>query len=193
MPQQDQTRPGDTMSMRDTFNLLHLLAALARHLPHRIYPAHVRRGGVLGWNGIGALVVILFYGTFARAPEMFGFLLVWLLAVGVQRVRTTWAVRNGRQLHSRYDGHLWVGYAPKFIKKYRHAVLVEFVVCFVAGIILSDSSQGLGKFVLVAAWCVLIAAVIDHMAMKLETRRMRDAELEMRARMEIYQGKNDDF
>ena len=115
------------------------------------------------------------------------------MALVMQRIRTFWAIAQFRTMHGRYGGYPWVGYLPVFVKKYSQAVVVEFLACLLVGLMLRDISRPLGSFVVAAACSTLIAGVIDLMALKMEARRMRDAEIEMRTRVEIYQGKSDVF
>lgn len=79
------------------------------------------------------------------------------------------------------------------MKSYRGAVLTECVALFVAGTLLCSLSEALGKFTMFGGLSLLIVYGIERQAISMEARRMRDAEIEMRMRAEIYQGNRNDF
>jgi hypothetical protein len=182
----------DQLDKRDAFTIVFVfLKSLATCIV--VFTRHTLGPDALGWNGIGALLLILLYGTFANVPEMLAFLCFWLIALAVQRVRTACAIGCGLKLHSRDGGVPWLGYLLQIGKNYRLAIFMEFVIVFAAGLLLCSVSKALGQFVVAGAWSTLLVYLIERRAIQMEIRQMQDAEIDMRTRAEIYQGNHTDF
>lgn len=189
---QDQKTPAEQISLRGTFYVLHVLAR-AHSTCFTVFTRHTFGQEALGWNGLLAFLLIPVYGGLANAPLMFPFWGVWFLALIAQRLRTTWAVLNGWKIHSRFRGHLWLGFLLPFVNSYRAAVVVEMLSVFAAGMFLRRWSEPVGKFMMVGSLSLLIVYVIERWALIMDARRMIDAELEMEVRTEIYRGNFTDF
>jgi hypothetical protein len=187
-----QPTPGDQITMQGTFHLLHLLAqGLATCFT--VFTRHTFGQEALSWNGLCAFILIPVYAGFAEAPEMFDFWGLWFAAFVIQRLRTVWAVGHGWKVHSRYSGHPWLGLQFPFVKSYRGAVTIESLSLLVGGFLLCRMSEPLGRFMMFGGLSIFMVYAIDRQAIVMETRRMQDAELEMRMRTEIHQGTFNDF
>jgi hypothetical protein len=192
MRQPDQKGPGFQMSMGDTFNLFYFVAR-GHATCFTVFTRHTFGQQALGWNGLCAFLLIPLYAGFADAPEMLRFWALWVIALVLQRVRTAWAVVHGRKLHSQYGGHPWLGYLIPFVKSYRAAVAAECAAVFLAGVLLCSVSEAVGMFTAIGFWSLLIVYGVERQALLMEARRIRDAEIEMQARVDVYQGNYDNF
>lgn len=192
MQQSQQRSAGNGVSQQDAFGLFFIvIKSLATCLC--VFTRHTFGSEALGWNGLGALAAILVYGTFAKVPEMFPFLLCWLAALCVQRIRTAWVRGQGHIMHSRDGGYPWLGFLLPSVKRYRTAMLMESAIAFGAGMLLCSVSEGLGHFIMAGAASLLLVYGIERAVLLKEVSQMRDAEIEMRMRTEVYHGHHTDL
>ncbi len=192
MQNQNHRPPGERITLNGTFHAVHFLAR-AHAACFTVFTRHTHGAEALGFNGLGAFFLILFYAAFANAPEMFTFFWLWLMAQIIQRVRTSIAIGRGLQLHSQYGGYPWLGYRLQSVKTYRAAVFAEACAVFMTGALLYSISEAVGMFTIVGSLSMLAVYGINRMAITMEVRRMRDAELEMRMRADVFQGKYTDY
>ncbi len=184
-------RPADNVG--DLFQLAYLLANA--HATCLTVFVRCRFGTrAFGLNGLLALALIPLYGALADAPEMFAFLLAWLAFLVCRRAESGRLGRRGLHEHSAYDGWPWLAIRCPFVRREGTAkVLVEPVLCVLAGSFLMPVSQPLGDFVLVGTFTLLFKAGTDREVNRARLRAMRDAEIESRQLAERFRGLRDEF
>lgn len=175
----------DHVTFRDTFRIIYFFARVYATCLI-VFSRHTFGAEALGWHGFWAFVLILLCAGFGEAPEMLDFLKLWLAALILQRIRTFVALRKGRRLHSFYGGEIWFESLVPFVKSHGRAAALEFLAWSMIGLWLTQFSEALGRFVFYGAWSLVIVYVIERQAIVMEIRRMRDAEIEMQMRTEMY-------
>ena len=144
----------------------------------------LRTGFGKEYPGVAALlglIIMVLYAGFARVPEMFAYIAVWLFAVILQRVKTFALARKGVVVHSRYWGYPWLAFMVPFVRKEGTARgIIEPMLCSVIGWVLTSWSPGVGGFVIVAGWANAIAGAIVADVDRKKLQAMRDAEIEQR-------------
>ncbi len=130
----------------------------------------------LGWNGLGAFLLLLFYA--GSSPGMQVYFCLWVLALLIQRCQTIWMGIRGHVEHSRYGGWPWL--AIRFAKNEMQAKALEVLLCLIAGGLLYSLSEAVGMFVIRCGFGMAVVQVIDRQVLAMQDRRMRDAEIEMR-------------
>jgi len=190
---QQQQREGlDNLSMKDSFNLFTVgmnglgscVVVFLRTGFGREYP------GVAGLIG---LIIMVFYAAFARVPEMFPYIGVWLFMVILQRLKTFQLASKGVVVHSRYWGYPKLALMVPFVRKERIARgSVEPILCTLIGLGLCAWSPGVGGFVIVAGWANAMAGAIATEVDRKKLQAMRDAEIEQRSLARMYRGEIDE-
>jgi len=191
--QQQQREGFDKLTMKDTFNLFNLacnslgacVVVFLRTGFGKEYP---------GVAGLFGLIIMVFYAGFARVPEMFPYIGVWLFVVILQRLKTFELARKGVVVHSRYWGYPKVAFMVPFVRKEGTARgFVEPMLCILIGGALCSWSPGVGGFVIVAGWANAIAGGIAADVDRKKLQAMRDAEIEQRYLQGMYRGEIDEL
>jgi hypothetical protein len=184
---QDQQRtPGDQITVRGTFNFLHLL--INGHATCFTPFLHDGFGcEALGVNGVAAFVIILLYMNYTGSAMMLNFLVVWLVAMLMQRVKSVSLRRQGHVIHSRYHGR---SILAKLFKNEAFAQRVEPLACLFAGIALTQLDDALAVFVMSGFVSLMLKQGIEQRIDDMTLQRMHDAEIEQRF---MIQRKNDRF
>lgn len=180
-----QQQPNQGLTFRTGFNLLYLLAS-AHATCLTVFMRHSFGSEALGLNAIGALGLMVIYVGFTNSHAMAAFLTAWLVVLLCQRIRTYWLWRQGRIMHSRYEGYLWLGWAFPLVRRCSGAKLFEMLFCMTAGALLCGVDLALGEFVLVGFFSLLVKAGIEGEIEQRRLQRMRDAEIEMRQMVEYW-------
>jgi hypothetical protein len=187
MMHKPQKSPGEMLTREESFNLFFAIAkCYATCLV--VFTRHTFGKEALGFNGLGAFILIPMYATFAKVPEMFDFWVLWLVALFVHRVRTITATVKGIIRHSRDGGQLWLGSLFGLVKSPKGAQFIEFLICLGIGVQLKSVSPGVGSFVIGGSVALLFVALIENQMWSMKVQRMHDAEIEMRALSEMYRG-----
>ena len=158
MGQGKQNQGFENMSMKDSFNVL-MLACNA--LGACVVP-FLRTGFGKNYPGAAAfwaLIGMLLYAAFAQVPEMFPYIVVWLVFLVIQRARTFSDARKGKVVHSRYWGD---SIFARFVRKEKTARGMELMLCFLAGVLLCSWSPGVGGFVMIAGVGHMQSLAVDN-------------------------------
>ena len=133
----------------------------------------------LGINAfIAGLMILLTYAA-TGDPAMKAFLVMWLVAQIVQRVRSFRNKRRGMRIHSRYAGYPWLAMRVPFVRSETVAVrFVEPLLCLTAGWVLMHLSRPLGGFVMLGCVSFFIRNNIDAEIQRVRLRQMDDARIE---------------
>lgn len=168
MQQQDKQ-----FTMNDAFWFLYRLAN-AHATCFAVFTRDCFGCEALGWNGVFALVMLLFLLPIQGMIPFFG---LWFIAIVVQRIRTLRYRRQGVRVHSMDPGVPWL--ALKFTKSHAVAVtVVEPAIVGAAGAVISLWSDGLGTFVMLGAASLLVRTGIEQLAARMRVQRMIDANIE---------------
>jgi hypothetical protein len=174
--------------MREGFGLFYALCKIHAYC---FWPIIRRDFGTdaLGFPAFFAMFLILFVGGLGRIPELFPYLGIWLLALACQRVRTLWLRKQGAVWHSRYEGYPWLALSLlRNGKEWQAKLLIEPVLCLLAGVVLYQFYPALGSFVMAG---FVSMAMLEAINRELDRRRlaaMRDAEIEQRWLGARYRG-----
>lgn len=133
----------------------------------------------IGSSGLVAFLIIIFYGGERNAPEIVLYLMAWLAALFWRKSQSARNERKGRAEHSQYDGWPWLAMKIPFVKSEQKAKSLEPFVCFFGGGFICPISETIGTLVMLSAFGLLLARVIDLRAHETRVRRMRDAMIEM--------------
>jgi hypothetical protein len=147
----------------------------------------------LGVRGLAAFVLMVVYGGL-RAPGMFLYLGVWLLALMIQRISTFRLVRQGWRAHSRYAGYPALAMKLPGVSERTAVMLIEPLLCVLVGaLIYCTVSEGVGVFVMLSFVSLLFRLALDQEITRKRVQKMRDAELEQRYLADRFRGEVDDF
>ena len=190
-PQQQQRPP--FQDVRDGFNVLwHLVNGYATG----ILPFIRKDFGTnfFGINALLALLVMLLFGAMENSDDMLVYMFVWALFVAAQRLDAARAARNGRIIHSRYGGDSFLAYklAPKSKRK-TVQMLIEPGICLIAGVLISPYSPGIGNYLIVGCFAVLMFNGMSRAVMEQRVRQMHDAHIEQQATARAFRGQDEDF
>ncbi len=178
--------PGDHITMGSSFNILYLLA----HIHALSFTVFLRTSFGLegiGICGLGTMVMILGWGAYANCLPMFGFFVLWLAALIVQRVRTFLDWRSGKVIvHSRYNGYPWLSRLLFRSQDELKAKGFDAFLCLAVGGILCQFNQPFGFYVMAGFSSILFTECMMVESMKRRLRQMRDAEIEQRYLAETY-------
>src|SRR5690349_15604848 len=114
--QQTQQMPSDKFTVRGAANVGYVVA---NGWSACLWP-FMRRGfgmEALGVTGLVGLGIQLLCICIAGAPEMVGYMFVWLGLVLYHRARSWRAERRGEVQHSRYAGYPWLAMWCPFVKR----------------------------------------------------------------------------
>jgi hypothetical protein len=190
-PPQQQRPP--FQDVRDGFNILwHLVNGYATG----ILPFIRKDFGTqfFGINAVVALFVMLLFGAMENSDDMLRYMFVWAVFVAIQRLDAARAIRRGKINHSRYVGDSWIAskLAPKSKRKTMQ-MLIEPAICLIAGVLICPHSPGVGKFLIVGCFAVLMFNGMQRGVMQQRVRGMHDAHIEQQATARMFRGQDDDF
>jgi len=187
MHAQEQDRNG--MSQRQSMNMLYFVASVLaagvtpffRARPGREYP---------GMPGFLAMLLILGWAGFGNAPELIYYLGVWLIAVGIMRISAL--MPRSYIEHSRYGGRPWLAWtlAP-WVKESTAKGAVEPLLCLIAGLLLMQVSEQVGRFVMVSGGGIFVVTLIEVSIVRRQVMQAQDAEIEMQAFAQRMRGQRD--
>ena len=164
-------------SFRDSFNLAYLLVS-----SHAVcltpFLHHGFGSEAFGLECIGAMVIMLIYGSEARCDAMAIFMAIWLAAVLLQRVWSAYLFRRGWRSHSRYGGYPWLAMNFPWVKTEMQALRIEPIFCLAAGALLWTVSPAMGRFVMAGVVSLSIKHGIERQIVEKRLRRMHDAMIE---------------
>jgi hypothetical protein len=145
----------------------------------------------LRWGWLSMLLMFLYAG-FARCPEMLIYLLVWLFAIGIQRVNTMALLRRGWRPHSRYGGDSIL--VRRGVTSPKTALFVDLMfVVGAAGCFALAELPKMVTFVAPGVVSLIIENLVNHEITRRKVRQMQDAEIEGRYVSDLYRGKRTDF
>jgi len=188
MSQQTRT-PGGRMTIQDTTNLTYV-ALKAFATCFTVFTRHSFGTEALGLSGVLACAGIFIYANVQRSPEMFFYFWVWLLALIMQRARSLRASRHGHRLHSQNRGYPWLGYLLPGVKSYWAAAFVECCAVMACAAVAAPFSKAMAGFFFWGSIAMLFLGRLEHHAITMELRRMRDAEIEMQTRADLYRSQD---
>lgn len=127
-----------------------------------------------GVPALGAIVVIVAYGAWAREPLMGPYLLAWLIAFVVQRVRTAVLWSRGWRIYSRYWGDPLGGR------------WFEAALCLGGGPALLQLGSPFGGFLLLGGLGIAVVTALDRRARGRQLEALCDAEIEQESLLDEY-------
>ncbi len=191
MPNQQQKEP--FQDIRSGVNIFwHLVSGYAT----AIVPFIRKDFGTafFGLNALAAVFVMLVFGAVENADDMLIYFFVWALFVLAHRLDASRNYRKGRIIHSQYVGDSWL--ASKLVSKARRKtvqMLIEPAICLIAGVLICPHSPGIGKFLILGAFAVLIFNGSQRVVMEDRVRKMHDAHIEQQATARMFRGQEEDF
>jgi hypothetical protein len=191
MPDPQQKQP--LQDVRTGFNIFwHIVSGYAT----AIVPFIRKDFGTafFGLNALVAVFVMMLFGAAVRSDDMLYYMYVWLVLVTIHRLDAFRAYRKGRIIHSRYTGDCWLAEKLSPASKRKTVQLViEPALCLVVGAMICPYSPGVGKFVIVGAFAVMMFNGWQRAVMQGRVRKMHDAHIEQQATAQMFRGKDDDF
>jgi hypothetical protein len=185
------SQPQERVTLRGSFNVVYFLAS-SHALCLTPFLHHSFGSEAFGMQGLAALLMILVYGGETRSAAMGNFLLLWLAAFVLQRLRTFSLFQRGERMHSRYGGYPWLAVRLPFVKSEREAIAFEPVLCLAAGTLLGGVSEELGRFVTAGFISLLLKYGIEWQIEQMRLRRMQDAFIEQEHLVgRFHQGQKD--
>jgi hypothetical protein len=147
-----------------------------------------------GMNALIAIGVMLLFGAMENSDDMLVYMFLWVLFVAAQRLDAARAMRKGKIIHSRYGGDSWLAYklAPKSKRK-TVQMLIEPAICLIAGVLIIPYSPGVGKYLIVGCFAVLLFNGLQRGVMEQRVRQMHDAHIEQQATARMFRGQDRDF
>jgi hypothetical protein len=189
----NQQQPEPFADIRRGFNILmHVIDGYAT----AIVP-FIRRdfgSAFFGLNSLVAVLVMMVFGAVENDDTMLRYMFLWVLFVAAHRLDAARNARKGRVIHSRYVGDSWL--ASKLASKAKRKtvqLLIEPAICLVAGVLFCPYSPGIGKFLILGAFAVLMFNGSQRALMEQRVRRMHDAHIEQQATAQMFRGNTEDF
>jgi hypothetical protein len=190
MSSSQSNEKGFNPSMKDSFNILYVLA---KGHAMCFLPFFRRNFGseALGWPGFTAFILMLLVGSFGRIPELMGFMGIWIVVMLGQRASTMRAMRQGVVRHSRYEGDVDTKLCRNRSTMKR---VVEPLVCVLAGVCIETAgiSHGLAMFVGMGFFSLSVVAGIDRQLDQKRVQAMRDAAIEQSYLARRFSGEIED-
>ena len=191
MPDPQQKQP--LQDVRTGFNIFwHIVSGYAT----AIVPFIRKDFGTafFGLNALVAVFVMMLFGAAVRSDDMLYYMYVWLVLVTIHRLDAFRAYRKGRIIHSRYTGDCWLAEKLSPTSKRKTVqLLIEPALCLAAGVLICPHSPGVGKFLIVGTFSVMMFNGSQRAVMQERVRKMRDAHIEQQATAQMFRGKDDDF
>jgi hypothetical protein len=147
-----------------------------------------------GLNALVAILVMMIFGAMENSDDMLNYMFLWILFVAAHRLDAGRAHRKGLIIHSRYVGDSWL--ANKLASKSKRRtvqLLIEPAICLIAGVLICPHSPGVGKFLILGAFAVLMFNGSQRALMEGRVRQMHDAHIENQATAQMFRGNTDDF
>lgn len=185
-PQQQQQNGFGRPGMGESFNALYFAAncfALC-------FTPFLRRDlgrNAIGVAGLGAGILILFWGSYSHTIGLWWYFLAWLLALIGQRIRTYQNTLKGHVEHSQYGGWPWLAFKlfPR-MKSEANAKGAEAFLLLAVGGVLTFVSKPLGYFVMTGFPAILFLEAVGVEFTRSRLQAMRDAEIAQRDLAERY-------
>jgi len=189
----NQQQPEPFADIRRGFNILmHVIDGYAT----AIVPFIRKDFGTafFGLNSLVAVLVMMVFGAMENDDTMLRYMFLWLLFVTAHRLDAARNSRKGRVIHSRYVGDSWLA-GKLFSKAKRKTVqlLIEPAICLIAGILICPHSPGVGKFLILGAFAVLMFNGSQRALMEGRVRQMHDAHIEQQATAQMFRENGDDY
>ena len=178
--------PGDHLTPQTCTNIVYQLAACHATCFQVFLRKDFGAEAFGKFTGPGAFIMLILAAGADRI--MMCYLWVWLIALLLQKARTSTNRQKGIIPHSRYNGFPAVAMKLFRSKTETQARTVEPVICLVAGIALMQVAETAGMFV--AAGFVSTAIVegsirwIDHR----KVQQMRDGQIDAERMSAMYRG-----
>jgi hypothetical protein len=188
-----QKQPNDFATKKDAFNLFMMF--LVAHQRALTVPFRVRYGAeALGFPGVWAAILIVLWASFSRDPLMWGWLVMWFLALAVRRFETMRLQRRGERLHSMYDGYPKAAMRFPGVRSETTAKLVIepamfFLTGFVFSFIEADwglPARGFSMFLMTGIFTLPTLQIIRGTLMNKRVAALMDARIEQGAVMEGF-------
>ena len=147
-----------------------------------------------GLNSLVAVLVMMVFGAMENDDTMLRYMFLWFLFVAAHRLDAARNARKGRVIHSRYVGDSWL--ASKVASRAKRKtvqLLIEPAICLIAGVVFCPYSPGIGKFLILGAFAVLIFNGSQRALMEQRVRQMHDAHIEQQATAQMFRGNTEDF
>jgi hypothetical protein len=147
-----------------------------------------------GFNAVVAVIVMLIFGALENSDDMLRYMFLWMLFVLAQRLDSYRLIRQGKVIHTGFAGESFL--AHKLVPKARRKtvqMLIEPAICLIVGAFICPYSPGVGKYLIVGAFAVMVFNGILRANAEQRVRQMNDAYIEQRATARMFRGQDDDF
>jgi hypothetical protein len=146
-----------------------------------------------GLNALVAAVVMILFGAMEHSDDLLPYLFIWIVFVAAHRLDAYRNHRKGRIIHSRYVGDNWFASKLPPTKHKTVQMVIEPVVCLLVGALICPYSPGIGKFLIVGAFAVMLFNGTQRAVMQRRVRRMHDAHIEQQTTARMFRGQDEDF
>ena|GEM_PF-3423908 len=181
----NDTQPGDGLTLRGSFNLLHFLA-LVHALGCIVFLRRDFGREAFGLHGLFTIVLILAWGSVTNCYAMFIFFLLWLATVVCQRIKQFINWRRGLLVHSHYIGDPWIARRLFPRMSEANAKGAEAFLCLAIGGVIGQFIPPLGAFIGLGFVSIMFVEAVMIETTRRRLQAMRDAELEQRYLAEMY-------
>lgn len=175
MPQPPKP-PAEQITFRSSFNLMYLVASI---LARCVTPFMRDRIGARA-QGLFTFIagVLMFYAACAAGDQFFlYFVVAWLVMVINQRADSA-RFRKRYHVHSQYSGRPGLANLLGFKDEGKARLVVEPLICFGAGIVLSHWSMNVGMLVGLAGVALMLIERLDRRIQENRQQAVIDAQLE---------------
>ena len=190
MQQQQQQTPGDKLTAAEGFNVAMLI--MKSHATAITVFLRTDFGSEgIGVAGLGAIFLIIAMGGCSGDVLMYYYLIAFIIATVLQRIRTFRNWWRGNHQHSYYDGYPWLALKlfPR-VKKEGDAKGMEAFLCLAIGcLLLNCGVTSLGMFIAAGFISIMFVAGTKAELVKRRLRAMRDAQFEQEYLAEEFRQK----
>jgi hypothetical protein len=174
---QQQQKKGFDPSMKDSFNIAYFVmtaqAACITPFTRASFGSEA-----LGFPGIGAFVGLCIWLLGTEAVELQAYMLLWCVAIVVQRIKTIVDGARGNYQHSGYAGYPITGL---ICRHEMFAKLMEGAFIVAGGFALEEMSWAISHVLMASGGCIIALETIHRQYHKKQEEARRDAMIEMQA------------
>lgn len=171
-----QQRRTDGFDYKGSFNIAYFLFVAQATCITPI--TRIKFGGeALGFPGLGALILLCFWVMATGSFEIQDYIVVWFIAMVLQRIKTLIDGWRGNHQHSGYGGYPWL--TAWLVRHERLAKFMEGASVFGGGMFMDDIAWPFGHLLMASGGSIVVLEAIHwHYHHKRESAA-RDAVIEM--------------
>jgi hypothetical protein len=193
MRSQEEQRPTSEKA-RDSLSVLYVYSSI-NDMCFAPFMRSNFSSGAFGLTAVLAALMMMLWAAASNSEGIFLYLMLWFVAVAVQRVKAAARAKRGIYEHSRYSGWPWLAMKllPLVKREDTAKRFVEPMICFVVGSLLCPISKPLGLFVMSGSFSIIFKFGIERQINYVRVQRLRDLQIEQRQLSERLYGERDDF